>query len=460
MALKVIILAAGKGTRMRSRLPKVLQSLAGRPLLAHVVDRAHAIHADEIVTVIGHGSDQVRQTFETAGVRFCEQSEQLGTGHAVQQAVDHLDDADTVLVLYGDVPLTAPETLKDLISLVGSAHPLALLSMTLEEPDGYGRIVRNAHHQVEAIVEQKDASTEQLAIREINTGMLAARGAELKKWLGALDADNAQGEYYLTDIVSMAVADGFEIATTEPERLSEVLGVNNKSQLQTLERLYQREQAERLMAQGVTLSDASRLDIRGQLEVGQDVSLDANVVIEGAVHLGDEVVVEPHCVLKDCRIEAGTRIAAFSHIEGASVGPDCTVGPYARLRPGTVLQQGAKIGNFVETKNARIGDGSKINHLSYIGDTTMGAHVNIGAGTITCNYDGVNKHRTDIGDEVFVGSATQLVAPVKVGSGATIGAGSTITKDVPGDTLTLSRSRQTSLKSWQGPQKKDIDPQT
>lgn len=453
MALKVIILAAGKGSRMRSRRPKVLQPLAGRPLLGHVIERAQSIAADQILTVVGHGSDQVRAHFADQALTFCEQSQQLGTGHAVLQTVSMIDYTDTVLVLYGDVPLTTSATLKDLIALASDDHPLALLTMTLASPDGYGRILRNVHHQVEAIVEQKDATQDQLKIDEINTGILAARGAELKQWLAALTSDNAQGEYYLTDIVRLAVADGHEIATTEPSRLSEVLGVNNKSQLHTLERMYQREWAESLMAQGVTLVDAERFDVRGELVVGQDVTIDANVQCLGAVTLGDDVVVEAHCVLKDCEIASGARIAPFSHIEGAYVGAQCQVGPYARLRPGTHLAPAAKVGNFVETKNAKLGAGAKVNHLSYIGDTTMGQDVNIGAGTITCNYDGAHKHHTEIGDQVFVGSATQLVAPVKVGSGATIGAGSTITKDAPKDTLTLSRSRQTSLKHWQRPQK-------
>ncbi|MDR9498754.1 MAG: bifunctional UDP-N-acetylglucosamine diphosphorylase/glucosamine-1-phosphate N-acetyltransferase GlmU [Hydrogenovibrio sp.] len=454
MGLKVIVLAAGKGTRMRSKRPKVLQSLAGRPLLSHVIERAQAIEADDIVTVIGHGADQVRTAFSGQAVSFCEQTQQLGTGHAVQQAMSVIDDEDRILILYGDVPLTAPETLKDLISQVSDRHPLALLTMTLSDPDGYGRILRDAHHQVQAIVEQKDATPEQRQCKEVNTGMMAAQGRLLKSWLTRLSSDNAQGEYYLTDIIGFAVADGYEIATTEPQSLTEVLGINNKAQLQTLERLYQREQAEKLMAAGVTLIDADRIDVRGTLSVGQDVSLDANVQCIGSVTLGDEVTVESHCVLKDCTIEAGSHIAAFSHIDGASVGSHCQVGPYARLRPGTQLAANARIGNFVETKNAQIGEGSKVNHLSYIGDAQMGAEVNIGAGTITCNYDGANKHLTQIGDQVFVGSATQLVAPVCVGEGATIGAGSTITKDAPAHTLTLSRGKQISLKGWARPVKK------
>ncbi|KUJ74074.1 bifunctional N-acetylglucosamine-1-phosphate uridyltransferase/glucosamine-1-phosphate acetyltransferase [Thiomicrospira sp. XS5] len=454
MSLKVIILAAGKGTRMRSSLPKVLQPLAQKPLLGHVVETADSLDCENIVTVIGHGAEQVAERMAHPNISFAMQEEQLGTGHAVQQAMPHFSDEDTVLVLYGDVPLTRAETLQDLLSLVDEQHPLALLTINLEDATGYGRIVRDVHHAVQAIVEEKDASPAEKSIQEVNTGILAASGRYLRQWLGRLSSDNAQGEYYLTDIIAMCVADGFEVHTTQPESEIEVLGVNNKMQLQALERRYQQALAEELMVQGVTLIDASRLDIRGRLDVGQDVQIDVNVVFEGQVTLGNNVVIEANCVIKDAEIADNTVIHAFSHIESATIGQACQIGPYARLRPGTELAEGVKIGNFVETKKAQIGRGSKVNHLSYVGDTVMGQEVNIGAGTITCNYDGVNKHQTIIGDHVFVGSDTQLVAPVTVHDGATIGAGSTITKDAPADTLSLSRSKQISFKDWQRPVKK------
>jgi bifunctional UDP-N-acetylglucosamine pyrophosphorylase/glucosamine-1-phosphate N-acetyltransferase len=454
MSLKVVILAAGKGTRMRSNLPKVLQPLAQKPLLGHVVATADRLDCQDIVTVIGHGAELVAERIRHPNMTFAMQEEQLGTGHAVQQAVPHFSDEDTVLILYGDVPLTRAETLQDLLGLIDDQHPLALLTINLDDATGYGRIVRDPHHAVQAIVEEKDASPAEKTIREVNTGILAASGIYLKQWLARLSNDNAQGEYYLTDIIAMCVADGFEVHTTQPQSEIEVLGVNNKLQLQSLERRYQQALAEELMVQGVTLIDASRIDVRGQLDVGQDVQIDVNVVFEGQVTLGNNVVIEANCVIKDAVIADNTVIHAFSHIESARIGQACQIGPYARLRPGTELAEGVKIGNFVETKKAQIGQGSKVNHLSYVGDTVMGQEVNIGAGTITCNYDGVNKHQTIIGDHVFVGSDTQLVAPVTVHDGATIGAGSTITKDAPADTLSLSRSKQISFKDWQRPVKK------
>lgn len=453
MSLKVVILAAGKGTRMRSSLPKVLQPLAKRPLLSHVVFTAEKLGAQEIITVIGHGSDAVQQTIRSEHLVFVMQHEQLGTGHAVQQAESYIADEDIVLVLYGDVPLTRVETLQGLLNQVDETHPLALLTTHLDDSTGYGRIVRNAQHQVEAIVEEKDASNEQKHIKEINTGILAARGQWMKKWLNQLSNDNAQAEYYLTDIIAMCVEDGFLVETAQPSELMEVLGVNNKQQLQALERQYQTSIANRLMEQGVTLIDADRIDVRGSLEVGQDVEIDVNTVFEGIVSLGDGVKVGANCVIKDCTIAAGTVIEAFSHLDDAEIGKDCTIGPYARIRPGTQLADQVKIGNFVETKKAQIGEGSKVNHLSYIGDTEMGQGCNIGAGTITCNYDGVNKHKTLIGDHVFIGSDTQLVAPVVVEDNATIGAGSTITKTAPENELTLSRSKQVTLKGWTKPTK-------
>lgn len=453
MSLKVVILAAGKGTRMRSQLPKVLQPLAQQPLLQHVVNTASTLDAQQIVTVIGHGAETVQQTIKGEHLEFALQAEQLGTGHAVAQANDFYGENDTVLILYGDVPLTAQSTLKDLLSLVDAHHPLALLTIRLADSSGYGRIVRNQHHQVQAIVEEKDATAEQKSILEVNTGIMAVKGAYLKSWLGKLSSDNAQGELYLTDIIEMCVADGFEVHTTQPDSEIEVLGVNDKKQLQDLERRYQRQQAEQLMRSGVTLMDADRVDVRGQIEVGQDVSIDVNVVFEGRVKLGHNVQIGANCIIKESVIADNTIIHAFSHIEDSQIEQACVIGPYARLRPGTELAAEAKIGNFVEVKKSKIGFASKVNHLSYIGDTLMGAHCNIGAGTITCNYDGVNKHLTEIGEGVFVGSDSQLVAPVKLGDGATIGAGSTITKDVPADELTLSRSKQITLKDWQKPVK-------
>lgn len=454
MALKVVILAAGKGTRMRSKLPKVLQPLAAKPLLQHVIDTAGQLPTEQVITVIGHGAERVKQKVSGESLDFVMQSEQLGTGHAVQQALEHIQAEDTVLILYGDVPLTAQQTLEDLLSLVDAQHPLALLTIHLDNPTGYGRIIRNAHEAVTQIVEQKDASPEQLLVNEVNTGIMAVKGQQLTQWLSQLSSDNAQGEYYLTDIIAMCVADGFAVATTHPQAELEVLGVNDKVQLQALERLYQTQQANELMRQGVTLIDAARLDIRGEVSVAMDVQIDANVVLEGKVVLGENVSIGANCMLKNVTIAANTTIHPFSHLEDCQVGENVNIGPYARLRPGTELADNVRIGNFVETKKAKIGEGSKVNHLSYVGDTLMGEGCNIGAGTITCNYDGVNKHQTVIGNGVFVGSDTQLVAPVEVGDNATIGAGSTITKAVPADELTLSRSKQLTLKGWQKPLKK------
>jgi len=454
MALKVVILAAGKGTRMRSKLPKVLQPLAQKPLLQHVIDTAQQLHCEEVITVIGHGAESVKLSVTSNNLVFAMQEEQLGTGHAVVMANDFYKDDDTVLILYGDVPLTTQNTLKDLLSLVSQQNPLALLTITLQDSTGYGRIVRDQHNSVQAIVEQKDANTQQLSIKEVNTGIMAVQGSYLKKWLSALGNSNAQGEYYLTDIIAMAVEDGFNVQTTQPNNELEVLGVNDKRQLQNLERAYQSLLADQLMVKGVTLVDASRIDIRGNVESEADVQIDVNVIFEGKVSLGENVEIGANCILKNVTISANTVVHPFSHLEECVVGEDCIIGPYARLRPGTELANNAKIGNFVETKKTLIGEGSKVNHLSYIGDTQMGEGVNIGAGTITCNYDGVNKHQTIIGDRVFVGSDTQLVAPVKIGSDATIGAGSTITKDAPQNQLSLSRSKQLTLKGWAKPTKK------
>lgn len=454
MSLKVVILAAGKGTRMRSQLPKVLQPLAQQPLLQHVISTAESLDSTDIITVIGHGAESVKSVVKGAHLSFAMQEQQLGTGHAVVQANDHYSDDDSVLILYGDVPLTSIDTLQDLLSLVGEPHPLALLTIELTDSTGYGRIVRDNHFQVQAIVEEKDATSDQKLIKEVNTGIMAVKGRYLKSWLANLSSDNAQGEYYLTDIIAMCVADGFEVHTTKPQSEIEVLGVNNKSQLQDLERRYQRQQVESLMTQGATIIDALRVDIRGNVSIGQDVEIDVNTIFEGQVNLGNNVKVGANCIIKNASIADNVTIEPFSHIEEATIAQNCTIGPYARLRPGTELAEDAKIGNFVETKKTKIGKGSKVSHLTYIGDTLMGENCNIGAGTITCNYDGVNKHLTEIGDNVFVGSDSQLVAPVKINSGATIGAGSTITKEVPADELTLSRSKQLTLKGWAKPIKK------
>lgn len=450
--LHVIILAAGQGSRMKSSLPKVLHAIAGKPMLHHVIDTARELDAAGIHVVIGHGADKVRSTTADDDIQWAMQSEQLGTGHAVAQALPAVPDDAHILVLYGDVPLIRTETLSSLVSTV-SAEQMALLTVELDDPQGYGRIVRSAKG-IEAIVEQKDASAEQLLIKEANTGILAATARHLKSWLPALSSENAQGEYYLTDIIAMAASEGTGIAAAQPASVAEVQGVNNRQQLAGLERAYQRAQADALMTAGVTLADPDRLDVRGSLHSEGDVFVDVGVVFEGNVRLNNGVHIGPHCVIRDCEIAANTRIESHSIVEGASIGPGCTVGPFARLRPGTVLAEGAKVGNFVETKKATIGPGSKVNHLSYIGDTRMGSRVNIGAGTITCNYDGANKFETVLGDDVFVGSNSALVAPVEVGAGATIGAGSTITRAVADGELAIGRGKQRNVEGWKRPQKK------
>ncbi len=455
MSLQVIILAAGKGSRMRSALPKVLQPLSGKPLLAHVVSAAEQLGNAAVTVVVGHEAEMVQSVMaKDFSLNYVAQTEQLGTGHAVRQANEVYGDDDVVLVLYGDVPLIQTATLNDLLGLVTDEHPLSVLTITLEDSSGYGRIIRDAHHQVSCIVEEKDATPEQKQVKEVNTGIMAVQGRYLRKWLGELSCQNAQEEYYLTDIISMCVAEGKGVATTEPSSEIEVLGVNDKRQLHGLERAYQLEKVEQLFEQGVTLLDSHRVDIRGELAVGQDVSIDINVVFEGKVTLGNNVSIGANCIIKDSVIADNTIIQPFSHIDSSQLAENCVIGPYARLRPGTNLSAKVKIGNFVETKKAQIGEGSKVSHLSYIGDTVMGANCNIGAGTITCNYDGVNKYQTTLGDKVFVGSASQLIAPVSIGDNATIGAGSTISKDAPEDTLTLSRAKQISLKGWEKPVKK------
>jgi len=449
--MNVVILAAGQGKRMHSDLPKVLHQLAGMPLLAHVITAARALKPTRIVVVYGHGGERVREAFAAdADVAWVRQEPQLGTGHAVMQAVPLLDDTAPTLVLYGDVPLIRPVTLQRLIGAAGEG--VGLLTVELDDPDGYGRIVRS-RGKVTRIVEHKDATDKQLEIREINTGIMVLPTARLKAWLTALKNNNAQKEYYLTDVIAAAVKSRVAVGTAGSDIDWETTGVNSKAQLAELERIYQFEVADMLMEKGVTLSDPSRIDVRGRLTFGRDVAIDINCVFEGDVTLGDGVTIGPQCVLKNVRVAAGTRIEAFCHFEDAVIGANCRLGPYARIRPGSKLAEGVHIGNFTEVKNSDIGAGSKANHLSYIGDSTVGRNVNVGAGTITCNYDGANKHRTVIEDDVFIGSDTQLVAPVRVGRGATLGAGTTLTRDAPPDQLTISRARQVSIPGWKRPVK-------
>ena len=449
--MNVVILAAGMGKRMQSDLPKVLHPLAGKPLLSHVISTAKALNPSRICVVYGHGGDLVPTQLAAEDVRFVLQSPQLGTGHAVMQASDALDDSAPTLVLYGDVPLTTATTLQTLVDKAGKER-LAVLTVDLEDPTGYGRIVRE-NNRIVRIVEQKDASDSERAIREVNTGILVAPTRALKSWLSKLSNNNAQQEYYLTDIIAMAVKEGTPVESAQPAQVWETLGVNSKVQLAELERIHQRAIANALLEQGVTLADPNRIDVRGELHCGRDVSIDVGCVFEGEVVLGDGVVIGANCVIRDAKIHSGTMIKPFSHIDGTRIGSDAQIGPYARLRPGTVLGDDVHVGNFVEIKNSQFDAHSKANHLAYVGDATVGARVNIGAGTITCNYDGANKHRTVIEDDAFIGSDTQLVAPVTVGKGATIGAGTTLTKDAPPDSLTVSRAKQISIASWQRPVK-------
>ena len=453
MELNVIVLAAGHGKRMHSDLPKVLHTLAGRSLLGRVVDAARSLAATKIVVVYGHGGEHVRKAFAgEPGLTWAEQKEQLGTGHAVMQAMAHIDPQSEVLVLYGDVPLISTKSLARLLEV--SRGTLGVMTAIVDDASGYGRIVRDKAGRVLRIVEQKDASEAERAIREWNTGFIATSATRLAGWLGSLKNENAQKEYYLTDVIALAVADGLIVQTTQPANVWEVEGVNSKRQLAELERIHQREAANGLLEQGVTLADPSRFDLRGTLACGRDVSIDVNCIFEGAISLGDRVKIGPNCVLKDVSVEADTEIKSFSLLEDASVGARCRIGPYARLRPGAVLSQDVHIGNFVEVKNSRLGAGTKANHLAYVGDSDVGSKVNIGAGTITCNYDGVNKQRTVIEDEVFVGSNATLVAPVKVARGSYIGAGSTISKDTPPGQLTVGRARQVSIPAWKPPARK------
>ncbi|MEP6879752.1 MAG: bifunctional UDP-N-acetylglucosamine diphosphorylase/glucosamine-1-phosphate N-acetyltransferase GlmU [Nitrosospira sp.] len=452
--LNIVILAAGLGKRMHSALPKVLHPLAGKPLLGHVLDTAHSLSPQRICVVYGHGGEAVPQAIDDESLTWVQQTPQLGTGHALMQALPHLNSTGMTLVLYGDVPLTTIETLRRLIATAGSKD-FALLTVELADPAGYGRIVRNDEKGgITAIVEEKDASKVQRQIREINTGIMAIPNQYLHGWLHKLENKNAQKEYYLTDIVAMAVKDGVKVEAAQPAYDWETIGINSKTQLAALERIYQNEYAKRLLDQGVTLADMSRIDIRGQLICGRDVEIDINCIFEGHVQLDDGVKVGAHSILKNVKVAAGSAIAPFSLIESAEIGKNSRIGPYARIRPGTRLASEVHIGNFVEVKNSTIAAGSKVNHLSYIGDAVVGKNVNIGAGTITCNYDGANKYQTIIEDDVFVGSDTQLVAPVTVAQGSTIGAGSTITKDTPPETLTLSRAKQMSIDGWKRPVKK------
>lgn len=453
MLLDIVILAAGKGTRMKSALPKVLHKVGGKSLVSHVIDTAKSLGSDNINLVIGHGADRIKEHLNDASLQYVLQQQQLGTGHAVQQALPNLREDSVCLILYGDVPLTSQQTLAELVALV-SDDSMALLTVTLEDPDGYGRIIRNAQGNVSAIVEQKDANKDQLALSEVNTGIMAVQAQHLQKWLPLLSSENAQQEYYLTDIIAMAAADHIDINISQPIDELEVLGVNNRIQQAELERYFQTEQALNLMEQGVALSDPDRFDLRGELITGSDVSIDINCVLEGRVEIRNNVSIGPNCVIVNSTIGSNTVIKANSVIEESIISGDSYIGPFARLRPGTELGLGAKIGNFVETKKAKIGKGSKISHLSYIGDAELGENVNVGAGTITCNYDGVNKFTTEIGNDAFIGSNSALVAPVKIGEGATIGAGSTVAKDVEANSLAVARAKQRNIANWQKPTKK------
>ena len=451
MGLEVIILAAGKGTRMHSELPKVLHKVAGQPMLSHVINCAKKLSPDAIHVVIGHGAELVKSELSEEKINWCLQKEQLGTGHAVQQALLNIDDQQNVLILYGDVPLLTVDTLKALIDELAN-NQLVLLSAKLNDPTGYGRIVRK-NKKVQCIVEQKDADKKTLKVNEINSGILTSNASKLKHWLSKTNNKNAQKEFYLTDCIELAVNDKDKVEAIVCESEEEILGVNNKQHLAYVERVFQSQMANQLMLNGVTLIDPTRIDVRGNLSTGKDVEIDINSLFIGENVLGDGVTIGSNAVIINSQINAGTRIHANCQIENANIGEKCELGPFARIRPETVLAENVKVGNFVEIKKANVKTGSKINHLSYIGDSDLGKDVNIGAGTITCNYDGANKHRTIIGDNVFVGSDTQFIAPVTIGDGATIGAGSTITKDSPEQKLTLARSKQITIDSWQRPKK-------
>ncbi|KOR31501.1 bifunctional N-acetylglucosamine-1-phosphate uridyltransferase/glucosamine-1-phosphate acetyltransferase [Achromatium sp. WMS2] len=454
MTLGIVILAAGQGTRMKSTLPKVLHPLAGKPILEHVVGTAQTLNPDTTVVVYGHGGQQVLDRVNNPLLQWVEQKQRLGTGHAVQQALPYLQTVDRVLVLYGDVPLITTDTLQRLVDSTTSVpSPLGIITAQLANPSGYGRIVRNTEQNIQKIVEHKDANTAELAINEVNTGIMLVQSSHLSRWLHKLNNDNIQHEYYLTDIVAHAVAENFVITSVQPKYLEEVLGINDRAQLSRLERYFQIRQAKAIMHAGVTLADPARFDVRGTLNVGTDINIDINVLIEGQVTIEDNVTIGPNCILRNCHIGTRSQIQANSIIDSATIGADTRIGPFARIRPGTKLAANAHVGNFVELKNADIGTGSKVNHLSYLGDCTVGNNTNIGAGTITCNYDGANKHQTSIGDNAFIGSNTALVAPVSINNDATIGAGSVITEDAPAAKLTLARTRQTTIDTWQRPEK-------
>jgi bifunctional UDP-N-acetylglucosamine pyrophosphorylase/glucosamine-1-phosphate N-acetyltransferase len=452
LSLSIVILAAGQGTRMRSALPKVLQTLAGRPMLAHVIDCAMELGADDVCVVYGYGGDRVRAAFPDETLRWALQAQQKGTGHAVMQALSDTPEGNRVLVLYGDVPLLQRETLEALLAV--PADDVALLTVDVQSPSGYGRVIRE-RGEVRRIVEQKDATPGEQAVREVNTGVMLVPGRRLSDWLSRLRNDNSQGEFYLTDIIAMAVADGVRVHGISAPDEEEVMGINDRKQQAEAERVLQRRRVEALMEQGVGFADPARVDIRGTLKCGRDVFIDVNAVFEGDVELGDNVRIESNNLVRASKLGAGTVVHSNCHIEGATTSANCEIGPFSRLRPGAALAAGVKIGNFVEVKKSDIGEGSKVNHLTYIGDTTIGSRVNVGAGTITCNYDGVNKHHTVIGDGAFIGSGVMLVAPVEVGSDATVGAGSTITKAVPAGELALERSKQIVVPGWKGPKKKD-----
>ncbi len=455
MNLEIVILAAGQGTRMKSDLPKVLHPVAGRPMLAHVIEAARELSPIAVHVVVGHGAEQVKERLGDSAINWAIQSEQLGTGHAVMQALPAVKQDSVVLVLYGDVPLIGVDTLRALAEQ--AQHGPALLTARLADPTGYGRILRNSADELQAVVEHKDASPEQLRVDEVNSGVLAAPAALLAQQLPRVKNDNSQGEYYLPDVLGLTVTEGGNVGTVIAETELEILGINDRLQLNQVEREYQRRQAEQLMREGVHLADAARLDIRGNLTCGRDVFIDVNVVVEGDVTLADGVTVGPNCLLRNVSIGAGTTIEAMSHLEESVLDANCIVGPFARLRPGSHLSDGAKVGNFVETKKATIGPGSKVNHLSYVGDCEMGAGVNVGAGTITCNYDGAYKHKTTLGDGVFIGSNSTLVAPLEIAPGGFVAAGSAVTKAVGEDELAVGRGRQKNISGWQRPVKNNKD---
>ena len=449
--LEVIVLAAGRGTRMRSSLPKVLHALASKPMIHHVLDTARALEASRIHVVVGHGAELVSSAIAADDVTTYVQSEQLGTGHAALAAAPHCQPESTVIVLFGDVPLLSSATLSRVIKAAESGP--VLLAASVKDPHGYGRVIRDSNGAFERVVEQKDASVDELSVCEVNTGVLAAKSQNLNSWLARVTNDNAQGEYYLPDVLGLAVSDGYSVEVVVTDDEVETQGVNDRIQLEALERSLQIRKAEALMARGVYLSDKSRFDLRGKLDCSEDVSIDVNVLIEGHVSIARGATIEANCVLKDCTIGEGAVVRAFSHIEGATVGPDCQVGPYARLRPGAELSAKAKVGNFVEVKNSHFGEGAKANHLAYVGDAEIGAGSNIGAGTITCNYDGVNKHRTELGENVFIGSNSTLVAPLNVEDKGFVAAGSTVTSPVGESELAVGRAKQRNIKGWKRPEK-------